>query len=130
MHRILLTAALGLGLAAGAQAATSATVVIQAGPQPAIVAPMMVQPPPPPPRYETMPRARHGMVWSQGHWEWRHRAYVWVPGQWVRVRRGHAWQQPQWVQRGPQWVFIAGRWGDDRPRHDRGRRGHHDRDGR
>ena len=108
MHRILLTAALGLGLAAGAQAATSATVVIQAGPQPVIVAPMMVQPPPP--RYETMPRARRGMVWSQGYWELRGHRHVWVPGAWVSVRPGYVYHQPAWQQRGNQWYFQGGGW--------------------
>lgn len=110
----LFIAALSLAAATTAHAATSATIVIHAGPQPVQAAPVFVQPPPPPPRYEPVPRARRGMVWSQGHWEWRGRQYVWLPGQWLRVRPGQAYRQPHWVQRSGQWVFVAGGWG----RHD------------
>jgi len=124
MNRLLpCTALLALALAGTAQAATSATVVIQSGPRVVSAAPVLVQPPPPPPRYEAVPRARRGMVWSQGHWEWRRHAYVWVPGQWVRLRRGHAYHQPYWQQRGSQWIFVEGGWGErpGHPRHGRDR---------
>lgn len=101
---------LTLGLAAGtAQAGPHATVVINAGAQPAYVVP-----PPPPPRYERAPAARRGMVWSQGHWEWRGRRHVWVPGQWVRVRHGHHYVQPRWhQQRNGHWTYAGGRWDRD-----------------
>ena len=110
---------LALGLASGAaQAAPNATVVIHTGAQPGYVVP-----PPPAPRYERVPAARRGMVWSQGHWEWRGGRHVWVPGQWMRVRQGQHYVQPGWHQRNGQWVYAAGRWdrdGDGVPnRHDR-----------
>ena len=35
---------------------------------------------PPPPRYERIPSARRGYIWSQGHWEWNGRRHVWAPG--------------------------------------------------
>lgn len=114
-----------LSLAGTAHAATNATVVIQAG------TPHYSAPPayavqyhaPPPPRYERVPAPRRGMVWSQGHWEWRGHRHVWVPGQWMQVRHGHHYRQPRWVQRSDQWRFVRGGWdrdGDGVPnRHDR-----------
>ncbi|AVO51079.1 hypothetical protein C6568_10760 [Melaminivora suipulveris] len=103
-----------LALAAGAvQAAPSATVVIQTGPRHA-AQPVHVMPPPPPPRYERAPAPRRGMVWSQGHWEWRGQRYAWVPGQWMRVRHGQQWRQPLWRQHGGRWQFEHGRWDRDR----------------
>lgn len=105
---------LGASLFGTAQAATSATVVIQGGPQVLPAVPVLVQPAPPAPRHEVPPHARRGKVWVQGHWEWRHHAYAWVPGHWVRVRRGRVYQQPHWQQRGNQWIFIEGGWSDRR----------------
>ena len=117
--RGIIGAALALALGAclslagtSAQAAPSATVVIQAGPH--APQPAYVMPPPPPPRYERVPAARRGMVWSQGHWEWRGQRYAWVPGQWMRVRHGQHWRQPQWSQHGGRWQFEHGRWDRDR----------------
>lgn len=105
--------ALGLGAGGAAQAAPSATVVIHAGPQ-AMHPAYGVQTAPPPPRYERVPGPRRGMVWSQGHWEWRGHRYQWVPGQWVRVRHGHHYRQPRWEQRNGHWRFNQGRWDSDR----------------
>ncbi len=119
-------AVLSLATAGTAQAATSATVVIQAGSpgyhaQPAYRAQYL--PPPPPPRYERVPPPRRGMVWSQGHWEWNGNRHVWMPGQWMRVRQGYHYRQPQWEQRGDRWSYARGGWdrdGDGVPnRHDR-----------
>lgn len=98
-----------------AQAATHATVVIQAG-QPA---PVYVQsrpvylPAPPPPRREAMPRPRRGQVWVAGHWEWRGRHHVWAPGYWVKARPGHHYRQPQWQQNNGQWQMRGGGWDRD-----------------
>lgn len=65
---------------------------------------------PPPPRYERIPAARRGMVWSQGYWELRGHRHVWVPGAWVSVRPGYVYHQPAWQQRGNQWYFQGGGW--------------------
>lgn len=121
-RRAALALIFSLAGAAAAQAAPSATVVIQTGPQHAAL-PRHVMPPPPAPRYERIPAPRRGMVWSQGHWEWRGQRYVWVPGQWLRVRQAQHYRQPQWRQHGGRWEFEGGRWDRDRDgvpnRHDR-----------
>lgn len=115
-HKTTFAAAAGLAallsLAGAAHAATSTTVVIQAGAsryhaQP--LHPAQYQPPPPP-RYERVPPPRRGLLWSQGHWEWRGHRHAWVPGHWVRARHGAAYRQPYWQQRGSQWIFVAGGW--------------------
>lgn len=82
-----------------------------------------VQVAPPPPRHERMPRARHGYVWSPGHWDWRGQRYAWVRGSWLEERRGYAYSQPNWVQHDGRWYMEQGRWA----RH--GGRGDSDRDG-
>ena len=114
-------AAAAFGLAAGA-AHAGPNINVQIGtPYPAVV-PVQYGAPPPP-RYERVPAPRRGMVWSQGHWEWRGHRHVWVPGTWVRVRPGHSYHQPAWEQRGNQWYYNRGGWdrdGDGVPnRHDR-----------
>ena len=91
MARIALAAAsialLSLcALAPTAQAATSATIVIQTAP--------------PPVHYEAAPRARRGMVWVPGHWEWRHDRYRWIDGYWLKARPGYRYNAPQWRERG------------------------------
>ena len=112
-----LSAGLATLLLAGAgisHAATSATLVIQAG-SPGYYAPAAypVQYQPPPPRFERVPAPRRGMVWSQGHWEWRGQRHVWVPGQWMQVRKGQHYRQPHWEQRRGQWHFVGGHWDRD-----------------
>src|SRR5438067_9238404 len=66
---------------------------------------------PPPPRDERVPPARHGYVWSPGHWEWRHGHHVWVGGSWLRERHGYTYHAPNWVQRDGHWMMERGRWG-------------------
>lgn len=105
-------AALTFVAAGAAHAATNATVVIQAG-RPHYAPPAYVVPAPPPPRYERVPPPRRGMVWSQGHWEWRGHHHVWVPGRWLPVRHGYHYRQPRWEQRGGQWHYAAGGWDRD-----------------
>ena len=116
-------AVLSLAAASAAHAGTSATIVIQAGSPGYQGRPVHYLPPPPPPRYERVPPPRRGMVWSQGHWEWRGQRHAWVPGQWVRVRQGYHYRQPHWEQRGGRWAYARGGWdrdGDGVPnRHDR-----------
>ncbi|CAM3473607.1 YXWGXW repeat-containing protein [Paracidovorax anthurii] len=97
-----------------ARAATSATVIVQSGPQYVPAAPMVVQyPAPPAPRYERVPPPRRGMVWEQGHWEWRGHRHVWVPGHWLRARPGYAYRQPAWVQNDGRWEMRRGGWDRD-----------------
>ncbi len=101
-----------LGLTAGAAHANpQVNVQISAG-YPAML-PVQYSAPPPP-RYERVPAPRRGMVWSQGHWEWRGHRHVWVPGSWIRVRPGYAWHQPRWEQRGDRWYYQSGGWDRDR----------------
>ena len=122
-------ALLSLGAAAVAQAQTSATVVIQAGtPQyqqhyqhPAPIRTQYHAPPPP--RHEAAPRARRGMAWVPGHWEWRGNRHVWMQGHWVKARHGYHYREPRWVEHGGRWNMRPGGWdrdGDGVPnRHDR-----------
>ncbi|AVS89980.1 hypothetical protein C8238_18470 [Paracidovorax avenae] len=98
-----------------AHAATSATVIVQSGPQYVAPAPVVLErwSAPPPPRYERVPPPRRGMVWEQGHWEWRGRGHVWVPGHWLRARPGYVYRQPGWVQQGSRWEMRRGGWDRD-----------------
>ncbi|MFM9436973.1 hypothetical protein ACFDR9_004060 [Janthinobacterium sp. CG_23.3] len=97
----------------------SGWVALQAHP----VAVDYVQVAPPPPRYERTPRARHGYVWSPGHWEWRGRRHAWVAGNWIAERRGYVYRNPAWAQRDGRWYMEQGRWSQH------GGRGDSDRDG-
>ena len=118
-----------LSLAGAAHAATNATVVIQAG------TPHYSAPPayavqyhaPPPPRYERVPPPRRGMVWSQGHWEWRGHRHVWMAGYWVKARPGYHNREPRWVEHDGRWAMQRGGWDRDRDgvanRYDRDRDG-------
>ena len=92
----------------------------------ASAAQLIVQVAPPPPRVEVVPAPRRGMVWSPGHWEWRHQRHVWVEGHWVKARPGYVYAQPEWRQANGRWAWQAGHWhrgdrdGDGVPnRHDR-----------
>ena len=52
-----------------------------------------------------------GYVWTEGYQCWNGRAYVWVPGRWVRAPRvGAVWVAPAWVRRGNGWYFRPGHW--------------------
>ena len=55
---------------------------------------------PPAPRYEAVPAARRGYVWTPGYWDQRGNRYGWVGGNWVRERSGYAYTQPTWVSDG------------------------------
>jgi hypothetical protein len=80
---------------------------------------VVVREAPPPLREERIPAARHGHVWVNGHWEWRHNHYQWVRGYWVRERHGYVYNAPTWVERNGHWEMQRGRWA----------RGQRDRDG-
>ena len=70
---------------------------------------------PPPVRYEAIPAARAGYVWSPGHWQWSGSAYRhdWVPGHWERARTGYAYHAPSWTERNGRWHYAASRWDRD-----------------
>lgn len=74
---------------------------------------------PPPPREEVAPTPRHGHVWVEGHWEWRHGHHRWVSGHWIRERHGYHYKQPTWTERDGGWHMERGGW----------RRGDRDGDG-
>lgn len=70
---------------------------------------------PPAPRYEVIPAARPGYVWSGGHWQWQRDRHVWVAGNWQAARPGYAYYQPRWVERdgGGGWYYRGSRWDRD-----------------
>lgn len=116
MARNALLAAVSIALlslcAAGAAQAQSyqpqASVVIQAG------GPVRVQyQAPPAPRYEAAPRARRGMAWVPGHWEWRGHRHVWMAGYWVKARPGYHYREPRWAEQGGRWNMQPGGWDRD-----------------
>ena len=73
---------------------------------------------PPPPRYEVVPAARPGYLWTPGYWDYRRGRHYWVGGTWVRERRGYVYAQPAWEQRGGVWHFNRGGWGHGDRDHD------------
>ena len=74
---------------------------------------------PPAARYEAVPAARRGYVWTPGYWDRRGNRYAWVSGAWVRERPGYVYTQPTWVNEGGRYHFYRGAWA----------RGDRDRDG-
>lgn len=100
-------------IAAGLAAASLGAVI------PAYSATVIIKNAPPPPRAETVPAARPGWVWREGHWEWRGNKHHWVKGNWVKVRKGYHYTQPAWVEENGRWRYNAGAW----------RRGDRDGDG-
>lgn len=67
---------------------------------------------PPPPRYGMMGYAPGpGYVWTEGFYDLRGSAWVWVPGTWQRPpRRGVTWVASAWHQEGRSWRFHRGYW--------------------
>jgi WXXGXW repeat (2 copies) len=95
-RKALITSILGCSLGLGAWAAE-----------------VFVQVRPPRPLVERRVAAPgRGFVWTHGYHRWDGRAYVWVPGVWVRPPRPHAhWVEAHWVHRGRRgWVFVEGHW--------------------
>lgn len=100
--RAALVCSLIVGVLVTAQAASAAMVVS--------VAPV---PPPPPPRVVVAPAPGGGFVWVAGFYQWNGRAYVWLPGRWVRPPYPHAVWVPATVTYVPArhgYVFVAGYW--------------------
>lgn len=94
--KILSTALLAIGLAAGS--ASSAQIYVRIGP-------------PPPRREVVVARPGPGYVWVAGYHRWDGRAYVWVPGQWVLPRAGyHRWVPGHWRETHRGWVWVEGHW--------------------
>lgn len=65
---------------------------------------------PPPARFESVPVARHGHVWSPGYWNWDGHRYQWVSGHWESVRHGHRYMEPRWVRDDHGWRLVRGGW--------------------
>lgn len=88
-----------------------------------------VQIAPPAPRYERVPAARPGYLWSPGYWEWRHGRYEWIMGDWIPERPGYVYYEPRWIQHDGRWLREEARW-ERHERHERERweRRHGDRD--
>ena len=77
-----------------------------------LAAQVVVQVRPPAPVVErALPAPGPGYVWTPGYHRWDGRAYVWVPGVWVRAPRPHAhWVSAHWVHRSGGWVLVEGHW--------------------
>jgi hypothetical protein len=73
---------------------------------------VFVQIGPPRPLVERrVPPPGAGFVWTPGYYRWDGRAYVWVPGAWVRPPHRRArWERPRWEHRRGGWVYVEGRW--------------------
>ena len=65
--------------------------------------------PPPEPRYEAVPAARPGYVWSAGYWTARDNRHVWQKGHWERERHGYHYTQSTWAQHNG-WQLQPGQW--------------------
>lgn len=65
---------------------------------------------PPQVRYEAVPAARRGYVWSPGYWNAKNKKHVWQAGHWERERKGFHFTQPAWTQRDTRWQLERGRW--------------------
>ena len=67
---------------------------------------------PPPPRYGVMGYAPSpGYVWTDGFYDLRGSAWVWVPGTWRRPPRpGSVWVTSAWRQEGRGYRFHRGYW--------------------
>jgi hypothetical protein len=101
-NRLLLKVA-GMAVAgwiASAGTASAAAVYVRIAPPRPVVERVAVAP-------------RPGYVWAGGYYRWSGRAYVWVPGQWLRPPRARAvWVAPRWdyVPARHSYVFVAGFW--------------------
>jgi hypothetical protein len=100
----LLTAFLGLGLAAGllsAPATSSAQVAVS-----------LTIAPPPLPVYEQPPLPTYGWIWTPGYWAWGPDGYFWVPGTWVEPpEEGLVWTPGYWGWSDGFFAWNAGYWG-------------------
>jgi hypothetical protein len=52
-----------------------------------------------------------GYVWVAGYHRWDGRAYVWVPGTYMRPPRARAaWVPAHWERERRGWYFVEGHW--------------------
>ena len=67
---------------------------------------------PPPSRAEQRPPQPDARaVWTEGHWLWDGRAFVWVTGGWqMPPRAGATWRAADWRRRGAIYLFVPGAW--------------------
>jgi len=65
---------------------------------------------PPPIRYEAVPQARDGYLWSPGYWNAKQNRHVWQAGHWERDRAGYRYAQPTWTQHENKWQLERGHW--------------------
>ncbi|QJR09456.1 hypothetical protein DSM104443_00500 [Usitatibacter rugosus] len=72
---------------------------------------------PPAPKYERVPVARVGYVWTPGYWDWRSNRYAWVSGRYVASRPGYAYHPVRWTHVGNHWRYDRGYWGQSSYRH-------------
>ncbi len=71
-----------------------------------------VRTPPPPRRVDVRPAPPFTQaVWIEGHWQYRHRNWKWIPGYWKRPpRAGTVWVPGHWKQTRRGWKRIPGHW--------------------
>jgi hypothetical protein len=71
-----------------------------------------VSTPPPAARVEVLPVIPFaGAVWVGGHYEHRHRGYVWLPGRYVKPpHRGAHWVPGHWQNHRRGWRWHKGYW--------------------
>jgi WXXGXW repeat (2 copies) len=65
---------------------------------------------PPPARYEAVPAARPGYLWSPGYWNAKNNHHVWKSGHWERERHGYQYAEPTWTQHDNKWQLDRGHW--------------------
>ena len=88
--------------------------------RPPIVNPSQPQPPvlsipntaPPPLRQERRGRAKRGMVYVEGRWDWQNGNWAWVNGRWEKERAGKRWQAGRWEPRGDRFEWTSDAWLD------------------
>jgi hypothetical protein len=68
---------------------------------------------PPADRVEVVPAPRAGFVYERGHYAWDGRQYVWVEGRFLEERPGHIYAPPVIERRGERYIFRGGHWDDD-----------------
>ena len=74
--------------------------------------PSVVRVRPPEPRVEVYGHPPYpNAVWREGHWDYRHGDWVWIPGHWMKRPKPHAeWVPGHWEERRKGWVWIEGHW--------------------
>jgi YXWGXW repeat-containing protein len=72
---------------------------------------VVVAPPPPPMVEARIVAPGPGYIWVAGYHRWDGRAYVWMPGTWVRPPHSRArWVPAHWERERRGWYFVEGHW--------------------